>query len=448
MPYFTMPKRSPNPKVRNLRKQMSHLQSQISVMKKTNKRPQKRVSIPRQPRILADEARYRLALVNPFHPQARGCKCTVFPYSNTQTQTIAWRGIITLDTNAVPGTLILQANPCFYGFLGGTGSTARNFQTVLGPVVQQGFASNYGLNGALLDSLASANGIPLLSQQLMNYRVVAGGVKIRSVYQTNSSQVTGSMIPILTQNSDLPYATLTGNGGDGGPLTALSVPSTSSVNVGFWGLNPSSGVLGEGQAFVEKSIFGQPMTTNGSILTFPEVRNFSTYDILQKPLMTRFLPISPEAFEFRDLGSANMAFSPTSGQTNTFGDLVVVQSGNTNATSTTRRGNTDSAGFTGLYLTYVNGGSVSNPPSGAAVFEIEYILHVEGTPAYGTNFGAFTGPCPKASSESSIITFARNLPTIMRVAEDGINLISDIASGVSSLRTMLGQSTRYPRIEL
>jgi len=446
MPYFTMPKRSPPApkKANSLLKNMSRLQSQISVLRQTHKRSPKRSSIPRSLTSLSDEGRYRLALSNPFHPAARGAKCTVFPYSNTQTQTIAWKAYVTVDTQNQPAVLILQANPSFYGWASGTGHTATNVTQSLGPMIQVGYGSVTGLNGALVDSQTSTLGVPLLSQNLMNYRVVAGGVKLRSVTQSNGSQIIGTMIPILTQNSDLAYSAVTGNAGDSGYATSLTVSSSDASNPNYWAT--ATNIVGNGQAFVEKVIFGQVMTTNGSILTYPEVKNFSTYDILQRPLACRFLPISPEAFEFKDLGSANTTIDrPGTLTDTTVGDLATVTG--TVSPMFTRRGNTDSAGFTGMYLTYNTCGITSAPASGAAIFELEYILHVEGTPAYGTNFGAFTGSTCKASSESSIITFARRMPSIMRVIEDGVNIASEVGMSISNIKSFLGQSNRYPRVE-
>jgi len=445
MPYFTMPKRSPPAPKRAtaLLKNMSRLQSQISVLRQTHKRSQKRSSIPRSLQSLSDEGRYRLALSQPFHPQARGAKCTVYPYSNTQTQTIAWRGYITVDTQNQPSTLILQANPAFYGWISGTGHTAQNLTSSLGPMTQVSFGSATGLNGAIVDS-TTTSGLPLLSQNLMNYRVVAGGVKLRSVTQSNGSQIVGTMIPILTQNSDIPYSAVTGNAGDTGYATSLTVQSSDSTNPNYWAT--STGVIGNGQAFVEKAVFGQVMSSNGSILTYPEVKNFTTYDILQRPIACRFLPISPEAFEFKDLGSANSSLDRPGSLTDTnVGDLAIVTG--TQTPAFTRRGNTDCAGFTGLYLQYNTCGITSAPASGAAIFEVEYILHVEGTPAYGTNFGAFTGSTCKASSESSIITFARRMPSIMRMVEDGVNLANEVGVSISNIKSFLGQTNRYPRVE-
>lgn len=318
--------------------------------------------------------RYFLALTNPFHPDATGAKSTVFNYRDTSVRCIRWKAVVFTRAN-MPIQVILQPNPCFYGHCSVNTSPAyASMQNLLGPVQIVQATGTAGMNGALVDQDRSPiTSLPIIADSLTNFRVVGGGYKVRSLLGANQTQVVATHVPVLVQNSDLSYQDVQG----APPGSPNNLYSNNSAN--YW--MPG----GAGSDFVQQSIFGMNIDRQ-SLLTLPDCRNFTSFDVQMNEFCYNFQPVSPEAFEFHDLGTDQPKMTNNSGASVGPTDVLDWDFSNGTVARPSRRGATDVAGWSGGFLQAVtaSGGELSS-------FEIEYILHVEGFPRSQGSVGRSTG---------------------------------------------------------
>lgn len=377
-------------------KQISNLTSQVSqlalVVKQKSKKSKKRSrKSPVYRSLNTDDPniKYRIALIDPFSPHATGAKCTVFNYKNTVTAVVRWKGV--MRTNASSNTtVLLQPNPCFYGW-GNVNSNGpfNSMGTYMGPMVQIQGNGSKGMNGALVDAVNQAE--PSLSAQLSSYRVVGGGVRIKSILSTATSQAISIAVPILVQNSDLRYQDVSG-----GPSASPNAQYTNTT-AGYWMPN------GNGATFAQTACAGQPLNAS-SVLSLPGVRDFTSFDLMDAQYVYNFQPISPEAFEFHDFGSDRPTMVNSGGFTVGPGDIVDWDYSANTPSGVAKRGSTDVAGWTGVFINSVN-------PSGSteqSTYEVEYILHIEGFP----RIQGVSAPEPSRSTSTidSILQYTRSAP--------------------------------------
>lgn len=344
--------------------QISQLRQRVNNLQNSG-----RISNRLRPRSNLDIKRYHLSLVDPFHPDVRGVKSCVYAYDNTVPLTVYWKGVLSTRGNAITDA-IFQPNPCFYGWVAGqsTAPQSRMFQTVMGPVTQNTFGSSVGMNGVLVDRMNSGSSI--VGNTLANYRVVSGGIRVRSIAPISVANPSVTAVPVLVQNSDLSYGNITGGGYSDGTYNRTT-PSD------FWTRGKG------GQNFIESLVFGDIISDKSSTLTIPGVREFTAYQATNTAYTFKFLPVTPEAFEFKDLGynerpsMTNDALDEVSpgdifNYDQTSGGFYTKANGKPNA----RRGATDVAGFQGWLLSSFHAGDQPTFES----FQVEYILHIEGTP--------------------------------------------------------------------
>lgn len=377
-------------------KQISNLTSQISQLalvvkqksKKTKKRS-RRSSLYRSLNTDDPNIKYRIALIDPFSPHATGAKCTVFNYKNTVTAVVRWKGV--MRTTASGNTSVMfQPNPCFYGW--GNVNSSGPFNSMgnyMGPMVQVQGNSTKGMNGALVDAINQVD--PSLSAQMSSFRVVGGGVRIKSILSTSVAQAISIAVPVLVQNTDLRYQDI-----NGGPSSSPNAQYTNTA-AGYW--MPG----GSGELFAQTACSGQPLNAS-SVLSLPGVRDFTSFDLMDAQYVYNFQPISPEAFEFHDFGTDRPTMTNSSGFVVGPGDIVDWDYSANSPSGVAKRGSTDVAGWTGVFINNVNPHS-SNEQS---TYEVEYILHIEGFP----RVQGISAPEPSRSTSSidSILQYTRSAP--------------------------------------
>jgi len=207
-----------------------------------------RLMIPRSinmPRPNNDLQKYRLAMVNPFHPDASGVRCPTWCTPNTVPFRTAWSGRFTLPSGIT--VIALQPNPNIYGWASlinnGFPGTA-SLSGTLGPVSQVTGAATVGTTpgvpGILRDVAAQGNSTiiqPSVAQSYSNFRAVAGGCRIYSTQPTTSRafECYATAIPLLAAST--PYNILSGNGTTALNGVASQTNETQIMNQ-FYGFSP------------------------------------------------------------------------------------------------------------------------------------------------------------------------------------------------------------------
>jgi hypothetical protein len=364
------------------------------------------------------ERQYRLALMDPFNPNARGAKCTINPWQYTVPFCIRWKAILRVPAGA-SNFVILQPNPNFYGWTTVSNADITMMTPVLGPFLQIAQTSATGLNGAMLSNNDAA---PAIASQLANFRVVAGGVNLRTVLGSNQGQTLSTAIPCLVQNSDLSWGALT----------------TSTFN-----RNNSGTYWNEGQAgcnFMQEEMLGS-VYNNTNILTMGGARSFTSFDLVMNEALFRFSPVTPEAFHFNDCGTEFLPFVNTAGRAMMAGDIMDYDVTSGAVDSVARRGITDVAGWSGVILR-----NTTTAPTSMSTYEVDYVLHIEGQPRMGGNQPppAISNDIP-AGSESSLLQYAKQFRSIAVTAiQDAGATMGRAAmrSAIDQLQTYNGSLTR------
>jgi len=373
------------------------------------------------------EKQYRLALMDPFHPHARGAKCTINPWQFTVPYCVRWKAQVTAPGGG-SNLMILQPNPNFYGWSTVSSAVPTTIIPVLGPVLQIPSNAAVGMQGSLVSNGYPSFAIPMISSQLANFRVVAGGVMLRSMLASSIGQCLTTAVPVMVQNSDFAWDNL---------VTGMAYNNASSA--GYW----LEG--GEGCNFIQESLLGS-VYNNTNILNMGGTRSFTTYDLMMNEALMRFSPITPEAFHFHDCGEEMPTMVNGSGNMVGVGDIVDWQiTGGPAVKGVAKRGITDTAGWSGVMIRNTN-------PNGAQVYlyEVDFVLHIEGQPRMGSQTPPAMASDIPASSESSILQYAR---TFRDITVETIQDLAGVAgraatnAAINRLQTAAGGVTRaYARL--
>lgn len=437
IPYSRMPKS----KTQNKRKTLAiAVVPQTQLVRIANKVPKKKAKAKRSiPRgltpMMSDGQRYKLALVNPFHPQALGARCCVYPVPNTVTQCVSGR--LTLQTpNSSGGRLLLLPNPNWMAWA--TCDTNNSIGSNLGPAQQVQTSNVTGVRGAVCTignnaNICSDTCVPALSSALANFRVVSCGFRIRSIQSTNSVNVQYTAAPVLCENSNLPWQSVAGS-------NATYQPSVATTTTQY-------------QNWVESSVLSTPIAQNASLLTRAGTRTFTGYEVTQDECTLVSKPCTPSAFEFNNL---DFTYNSTQGRTTesnyqftnlggeTVGGPATAVSYSYGSTPLTNQviqsalsesGSTNMAGFTGFWIDYRTFGITSGTP----ILQIEYVYHVEGVPNmsgiqdFGISFQAQNYSTGVSASKSlpidEILNYARTfsdvtLPKTLSALDNISNLMT------------------------
>lgn len=403
----------------------------VALKKKSNSKPKLNI-----PRFLtgkwqsAAELAYIYALTQPFHPQARGAKCLVYPSKNTTAMCITWTAYYSPSNNG-PAVAIFLPNPTVYGWASnGTGVTTP-ITIVDGAAGSISNSATFGMNGAIVDNTQALSNSknPFLSNFLSNYRVVGGGVKMRGNQDTAHAQINHWAASMPLQNPDWRYQSVCGAGGTDSLLTKHGTG-------GYWENS------GAGQVFVEQSLFGNAVGGNVPLAVLPDTKRLNNYDILLSELMYNFRICGPDAFEFKDLVEISPTMTNDAGATMKYSDVETVQtlSGTTTIPHRDRRGVTDVCGWEGMYLkTAVPSGATST-----SCLAIDYILHVEGVP----NVGDLAAQLGNGGAATSVdySKYAKSADEVVRMVSGLSNIaVKAITSptGVNVLKAGLGLVNKY-----
>lgn len=176
-----------------------------------------------------------------------------------------------------------------------------------------------------------------LANTLACYRLVAGGVKLRSRAQSNQAQTT---------------------------YNAIDLPISGHVN---WNaLNSLS--LGANTFSAHNQLVNVPASS--PILSYAGCREFTGYDIFQDSMKFVFKPVSEAAFNFRSTRSLGTQFNT---ETEAEDLLYVNATGALDTTNTGLHGTTDMDGWNCL-LTQV----YAAPNASSLLFTADIVLHYEG----------------------------------------------------------------------
>jgi len=284
-----------------------------------------------------DEAlnRYKLALTDPFHPDAIGAQVPdMYSYP---TATYHAEGTVTIASNAGSiANLLLNWHP-FASMVDMTGASVNSTGM-----------SAYTNSTTTYAAVSQAN----LAAVLTNWRLVGAGFQIRNLQPptTATGRLIAASIPTV---GDMP-----------GPanLSANIIPNryVASLITGI-----DTGAVNTGFA--------------SDILELPEADEITLQDIINEVFEIHLKPLSPDAFNFH---SAQNYVA-----TNTTQDLVG-GAAFTVGTGVIASGSADNANLTecaGWDCVLINANGL--PASTNNCFEIKYIYHFEGTPSLPSTQG-------------------------------------------------------------
>lgn len=323
----------------------------------------------------------------------------------------------------LPGTthcMIIQPNPSFYGWATVQPNNSNSITPVLGPMVQVKAADANGMNGALLSN-GPAVVTPTISTLLSNYRVVAGGVTLRGMAASNVAQATSTMVPVLVQNSDLSWA-------------SLNYDKYNNTSPGYFTLG------GGGASFAQEVMTGSIYNTT-NILSMGGARSFTTYDLVTNQAQFNFTPVTPEAFQFHDCGVEDPAMLNTAGISSGPADIVDYDYSTQKVSNANIRGITDCNGWAGC-MCFTTPAWVGTEN---VVYELDYILHVEGQPRMGGQPPPAMSSDILPSDEREVLSYAKQfrqvlIDSIVDVGSRSVKGVTDRA--LANLMSNLGTLSR------
>jgi hypothetical protein len=368
------------------------------------------------------QKKYLLAITNPFHPNALGASVPDFKSRSSTPFVIRWRAQIG-TTSAGPLYLGLVPNPAAFGFLVTTSiDIAVNdnsaFTTSEGYVIRQPSSVTQGIPGVITDQTAgSTTGNclqPVFSFAYNQFRVVAGGMRLLSLSPSTATSTQISAYQAPATKIRVPYGQFTGgtiNGWNGG------VNGGQVCNL-----------------FYETNYIGLQ-----SSFDVNSRRSFTSREILQTPALFAFKPNSPVAHVFRSSSDFSQKV----------GDYTIQESGyDTTIVGSTQLGTfgflgelNNNEGWDGLFLNF----SAVTPTSSTGVtFDVEFILHCEGTPTQTSNISV----PPSGNSDSEINPYY-SMDTIIGIARsavDYLRFVPRVMNGMSDImRRMDNPYTRELR---
>lgn len=321
----TQNKATPKPSKKNQKKQRQQV-SFASLRNLDN-------SIIRAPRPgMSDAERYKLAQLNPFHPDAVGCR--VPDFESVPTISEHWRGSIRVTSSATGGISMLMRPSMGYMFNMVQGSLTSNLAYAV---------DSSNLQAPLTDSVVAG--------VYKSFRLVSAGFRVSNLM--NFSTVAGRMVatPIV-------LASLKGN------QTAISA-------------------VGAGIATALLASEGLSGTANPWQLMQPGSKKVNLDQLINQNLGLLCRPCANDAHNFYHSDSATDP-AGASGQL-LQGDEWYSAAGAVSITSADAE-TINCSGWNG-WLLYADG-----LPNSTVICEIEVILHLEGRPTNAQNAGASLVP--------------------------------------------------------
>jgi len=326
-------------------------------------------------------AQYALALRNPFHPGAKGARVPDMWAAPTVTYQVEGSFSVASDaSNAV--CLLLTANPLLtvVDMLSTTGGDIT-------PVGMSKYTNSQSVYAAA--NSAAINGV------LASFRVVAAGYRVRNL--TAPTSATGK----------LAIAPVPSMGFAPGP-NILTAQAWSNVDI--------SSILSN---FKPAATSGATAGFGMQIIALPDGEEVTQQDLIENELRFSSKPLTPAAFDFHS-GSTTVLNSASSfdfGADSADHSTQVVKS--VDAYS--------SINFAGWQNLLMQG---TGFPSGT-VLEVNYIIHLEGTPA---NASTSNGILVADASDVVVDVAAHNKILGWNSLIDPITLVaSKIASGIESV---------------
>ena len=382
-----------------------------TVVKSAKRSPPKQtlssISMTRPVRSSDDPNRWLIkATLDPFDVEANGVKIPD-DYS-APTVTLTARTSLTIATGTTwntnnGGSFIIFANPYITSInIGQTGGTIGTAGLVY-----------YGLNTYSANNAFSAfealgqSGQNALANNYGAYRVVTGGVTIRSAQGSNVAAGIVTVAPFIVS-------------GRGIPLKAINTNA----------LNATTGMGAYLQTLTGGGTNLQTMYNSSQIQVLPGAQKFTTFDIMETGVMLRCLPTDTNHLTFRPTSSSQDASGSSQSQDLfTAGDIIGDWVDSSSAGVVNFSGNLENCDLRGMNGWIVN---ITGSAANTTCLYMEIVLHLEcavdpGMRGSTNNENAFL-PTSKVSNgsrtsyEKVLTGIKRNLP-----------LVTTIASGIATL---------------
>lgn len=329
----------------------------------------------RTSRFLSDEERYKIAQINPFHPDAIGVR--VPDFQSTPTITEHWRGSVSLSSSST-GTLGIFVRPA-PGYTIGIAASS-------GSVGSLAYVAD---SSALMGIVADNN----LNLTFKSYRMVAAGLRISNMANFNNVAGRFTCFPVCL-----------------GPLHGNQTAITAA------GAGVTAGLL---------SVEGLSSSNNVFQLSLPGAKRINLDQLINNDFMMNMRPCGASAHNFKRCsdvadpgGASNMLMES---------EEYMSLAGAVNTASSSTMQSIDAQDWIGWYIVG------ANLPNSAVVADLEMIFHLEGRPPAVSNVGSgFVPSTPQYSNASS-----RSWESILRdVANFDVSTLmppDTVMSGVGSL---------------
>ncbi len=372
----------PRRRIKRRRKVGRPAPSSLNPGKAAPNRAQAMMVSHRAPSYAQDLAQYRLALTDPFDPDAIGCR--VADSWQTPTSTYHIRQAITITTNASgTASFAVLPSPC-YTFL-------AHDPAFTGPTVTglYSFAQN-PLNTATKAGAGYLTSPTALAYHMTEYRVVSWGLRFVAKDTAVSTK---------------------------GKVYIAAVPTTE--NCPSW--NTLDTITGTPNSLGEYTL---GMATSGfhDIVNLPGVRTFSMQDLLRGEVAATGVPTNSIYYSFKGTSDrSNQAWNAAGDQY--LADEIVYDSLTKGLVNATAGGRKDIASLRGgrAFIIHATG-----MPANTNEFDIELVFHIEGLPNItGTLVPSAMRPVVgNTSIVERAISFASEAHRIITYIKDAVGAVS------------------------
>jgi hypothetical protein len=321
-------------------------------------------------RMTAAPDAYMRGLNNSLDPLARGCKFGEFPMS-TDTYMIRGATSVVSGGSNTSGTVLFYPSPIFT-FVDVASWIGAG--TSLGSTTTQSYTNNSWCEAAVPAAT--------LGNTFDTVRIVNATITLKNLQAVLST--TGKLFyaPIVDLDK-----TIGPNGMIGGSL-ATNTP-LSQLMCG--GISPS-------------------IINTSAILNLPDVKEVTPQDLINGVLILRCKPISPAVFDFKSVTAPVLTASIYSSGGTTFEAQDVAFSSGAASQSLSDQAcwGKMGVGFNGWAFYYTGTPTASTP-----LFDTEWGIHFEGTPAIGSTVGLQASSPPNNAvprSRDQIMELSRNVP--------------------------------------
>jgi hypothetical protein len=353
------------------KQQLAQLANQLKNAKKKKKNAKNR----RQQSVGPSNptSQYRLALANPFHPDAEGCKVPDLFAAHTQTFKYRLSNTVTVDASG-NALVVIFPNPQYSMFAAnGTLSSGGTF--------------TYGDGTAIATPVSYGFPVP---NTMRAWRIVSCGMRVTNLSSMTNAQgkFTVGTYPI---DSFMKAQVFNGAAGPTVDGATMATDAAASVNVTLnaWGI-PTSGT--------------SPLLAN--LVEYPGAQVISALEMAEKEVDVIPRPVDPRAFEFINTDS-----------------IIGYQT--INSAAVVRAGRADYTKLSGFEAAFV---AVQGAVASVSTFDVEVVYHVEASVITNATTGFPTSSSANRSPTDwpgflSAIQYATSIPAVRTGVIEGASMI-------------------------